>query len=135
MPAPVVPLAYLLHERKTTDTHADFFKHTVAVCPPLAGMPNLLIVTDQKRAITKAIHDVCLALRHCLCWNHILQDCKRWVHQHGASSQLELGYYMDSIQSLLSSTSEDAYKDELLIQMIKWSWSSQSTKWFGTGGD
>ena len=79
-PAPTIPLAYLLHERKTTETHTDFFRHLRAVCPQVSGMPNLIIITDQERAIMQAIHDVCPSLQHFLCWNHVLQDCKRWLH-------------------------------------------------------
>lgn len=51
-----------------------------------------------------------------LCWNHVLQDCTRWPHQHGASTQLEV-----SIRSLLSIISENRYKDALLVEMTKWS--------------
>ena len=120
-PAPIIPLAYLLHERKTTETHAEFFRHLHSICPQLSGLPNMIIVTDQERAITQAIHDIFPSLQHFLCWNHVLQDCKRWLHQHGASSQVEVTYYLDSVRSLLSSNSENAYKDALLVAMTKWS--------------
>jgi len=96
-PAPIIPLAYLLHERKTMETHAEFFRHMRSVCPQLAGCQNVIIVTDQERAITTAIHDICPELKHVLCWNHVLQDCKRWLQQHGASSQAEVAYYVDSV--------------------------------------
>jgi len=120
-PAPVIPLGYLLHERKTTDTHAEFFRHMRSVCPQLSGLPNMIIVTDHERAITQTLHDVLPSLQHFLCWNHVLQDCKRWLHQHGASPQLEISYYLDSIRSMLSSTSDSSYKDALLVAVTKWS--------------
>ena len=69
----------------------------------------------------QAIHEICPGLQHFLCWNHVLQDCRRWLHQRGAASQLEVAYYLDSVRALLASTSETAYKDALLAEMTKWS--------------
>jgi len=83
-------------------------------------MPNLLIVTDQEHAITQFIRDVFPGLQHFLCWNHILQDCKRCLHQRGAQSQLEVQFYVDSIRQLLSSDNENAYKDSLIQCTTKW---------------
>jgi len=49
-PAPVIPLAYLLHERKTQATHEEFFREISSICPTLRGeASNVLIVTDQER--------------------------------------------------------------------------------------
>ena len=53
-PAPAIPLAYLLHERKTTDTHTDFFRHLRTVVPELLTCPKLIIVA----AVVAADDDV-----------------------------------------------------------------------------
>jgi len=92
-PAPTIPLAYLLHERKTTDTHTDFFRHLRTVVPELLTCPKLIIVTDREQAITQSLKDTVPELKHFLCWNHVLQDCKRWLQQHGAATQTEVSYY------------------------------------------
>ena len=121
-PAPTIPLAdYLLHERKTTDTHTDFFRHLRTVVPELLTCPKLIIVTDREQAITQSLKDTVPELKHFLCWNHVLQDCKRWLQQHGAATQTEVSYYMDTVRTLLSQPTDGHYKDALPVAMTKWS--------------
>jgi hypothetical protein len=71
--APVVPLAYLLHERKHAATHDEFFRHMAAVCPEIETADNVIFVTDNEKAIRSAIGKNFPSRKIFLCWNHILQ--------------------------------------------------------------
>ena len=91
------------------------------VLPELDAATNVFIVTDQEKAITQANAKVFPNLKCFLCWNHVLQDTKRWLKSHGVSTQRETTYYTDSVRLLLHSNSEAEYKDRLLVKLAKWS--------------
>ncbi|XP_047135678.1 uncharacterized protein LOC124812742 [Hydra vulgaris] len=46
-PSPIIPLAFMIHERKTLMPHSIFWQHMKLVCPELA-LKNVFIVTDQE---------------------------------------------------------------------------------------
>jgi len=108
-PQPIMPLAFLLHERKLTATHNVFFQHLASVCPEINDAPNLLMVTDSEVAITSAITANFPELKRFLCWNHILQDAKRWLREHGVTSADEMKFYVDSLRSLFGEKTEQDY--------------------------
>jgi len=58
-------------------------------------------------------------LKHFLCWNYVLQDCKYWLQQHGAATQTEVTYYIDSVHASLSHATDEHYKDTLPVAMTK----------------
>ena len=111
----------MIHERKTTKTHEIFWQHMKSVCPEMQSSKQVLIVTDQEKSIIEAIHRSFPEMPHFLCWNHILQDCKRWLRSHGLHSADEMNYYIDTVRSLLQSNTEAEYKDALLSLTAKWS--------------
>ena len=39
------------------------------------------------------------------------QDCKRWLRDHGVTSKTELGYYVDCVTDLFTSSSLDNYRE------------------------
>ena len=53
--SPVIPLAYLVHERKLTYTHDIFFRHIAEVCPVIAASPQILFITDSEQAIRTSL--------------------------------------------------------------------------------
>ena len=113
-PSPIMPLAYLLHERKTTNTHRHFWELIADVCKPLSSARNVVVVTDQEQSVIAAIDAAVPNLRRFVCRNHVLQDCKRWLRSHGVNGATELTYYVDSVKDLLSRSTEKAYTERLL---------------------
>ena len=73
--SPVIPLSFLIHERKLNSTHTNFFTYMKSVCPELANSQHLLIVTDNEQAIRNSLRTVLPELRAFLCWNHLFQVC------------------------------------------------------------
>ena len=61
------------------------------------------------------------SLQRILCWNHVQQDCRRWLNNHGVTNSTEMAYYLDCVRQLLGCDSEAAYKDLLIDFMSKWS--------------
>jgi hypothetical protein len=117
---PVIPLAFMIHERKTTKTHEIFWQHIKSVCPELNTSKQVIIVTDQEKSII-AIQGSFPNLQRFMCWNHVLQDCKRWLRSHGVQSSDEMAYYIDTVKSPLQATSEEEYKDNFISLISRWS--------------
>ena len=74
-PSPIIPLAYLLHERKLESTHNDFFRDIRLLCPQLDRATNVVMITNSEAAITNSISKNFPNLATFLCWNHVLQVC------------------------------------------------------------
>jgi len=72
---PVIPLAYLMHERKFQKTHEEFFRHVRDTCPEIEAASNVIFVTDQELAINQSIAATFPSTKSFLCWNHVLQVC------------------------------------------------------------
>jgi hypothetical protein len=70
---PVVPLAYLIHERKLLATHSFFFTKMASICPEIDTATNIIMVTDSEQAIRQSLKNAFPNLRVYLCWNHILK--------------------------------------------------------------
>lgn len=127
-PSPVVPLAFYIHERKLQSTHDAFMSYMASILPELKSATNVYIVTDGETAITTSIKNNFPGLRSFLCWNHIVQDCKRWLRNHGVSNSQEMLFYTDSLRTLLLSSDLAAYGQELLQRTT--TWSQPFTKYF-----
>jgi hypothetical protein len=78
---PCIPALFLIHERKFAETHCTFFKELKKVVPSKC---TVAIVTDRERANTTAISTEVPTVLQQFCWNHILQDVRRWLTAHGA---------------------------------------------------
>jgi hypothetical protein len=71
--SPVLPLAYLLHERKYECTHDDFFRRIAEVLPEIDKAENLIFITDNEAAIRTSIKKNFPSTKVFRCWNHLLQ--------------------------------------------------------------
>jgi len=118
---PVIPLAFMLHERKTKTTHDVLWQHLRVACPELASTNNVNITTDGELAITSAIRDAFPSLPHFFCWNHVLQDAKRWLSSHGSKSADETRFNLDCMRDLFKCESHAAYTAKLIPLLSKWS--------------
>ena len=69
--SPVIPLSFLIHERKLNSTHINFFTYMKSACPDLANSQHLLIVTNNEQATRNSLRTVLPELRAFLRWNHL----------------------------------------------------------------
>ena len=117
--SPVMPAAFLIHERKFHTYHEEFF----SVCTKLSSSlkdTSYPIVTDEEKAFVNAIAAILPKASHLRCWNHILRDIRRWLHSHGASSADTSVYIMD-VLNLFHQPKEEGYKEKLEELTAKWS--------------
>jgi hypothetical protein len=115
---PCIPAVFLLHERKFTSTHKNFFCDLKQLVPSLCTS-NSPIVTDQEKAITNAIDAEVPHIAHVYCWNHVLQDIRRWLKDRGASIE-DIGIYTEHVRQLLHQSSQEAYTTLLAKYQLVW---------------
>ena len=119
--SPVVPVAFMLHERKFQTAHEEFMKFVNLQLPSLSKLKDpVSIVTDEELGICNAI-DQCLPGVHRIqCWNHLINSIKIWLRRHGAASA-EIPVYVSHLRQLLHQETEDCYHNMLAELQADWS--------------
>ena len=120
-PSPVIPVLFLIHERKFQKVHEEFMHHVNNMLPAIAKREQSIpIVTDDEVGICKAI-DLCLPnVTRLRCWNHTINAAKAWLRKHGASA-IEIPVYISHLRDLLHQPSEEAYLERLNTLETTWS--------------
>lgn len=110
----------MIHERKTFETHDNFWWEIRKMFPMLLKTKNVLIVSDEEAAIVAAmsLNLPNVDIYHCL--NHVLQNTKLQLKKFGVSSKSEVGKYIQNIRELLSQPDIEHYNDLLLKMLTSW---------------
>ncbi|KAF6215694.1 hypothetical protein GE061_000025 [Apolygus lucorum] len=115
---PSIPLAYHVHEAKTTTTHESFFR---VLNEQGWDMKNRIIVTDRESSIRKGIRQAIPTMRNLVCWNHIQQDVKNWVLKSLNNTPDDVKVYVSHVWDLLDSNSESEQTNKLEKMSSQWS--------------
>ena len=115
---PCIPAVFMIHERKFTDTHQEFFKHAGNLIPSIKSSQSC-IVTDREDAIIKAARLELPTLHHLQCWNHLYRDIRFWLRKHGALST-DIAVYLDDVSHLFQSCSEEEYNQHFSELSKSW---------------
>ena len=116
---PVVPAAFLIHERKFHEYHETFFKQCTLLVPTLQKTRKP-IVTDDEKGIVASIQKVLPNLKWLRCWNHLLRDVRRWLQKRDAPSE-DVDVYISGLRKLFHKPSLSEYQAELDKMMQTWS--------------
>ena len=109
--APVIPAAFLMHERKFEEHHKELF----SVCTKIVRSLNHTtcpMVTDEEMAIVNAVAQVIPQVPQLRCWNHIFRAVMAWLHKHGAPCQ-DTSIYLSDIRDLFHLSTEEEYTSKL----------------------
>ena len=115
--APVMPVAFLIHEKRTQFAHEVFMDFIAKEAPEIAGAP---FVTDGEENIITAIKKRLPQVRQLRCWNHLQSGARHWLRKHGASSS-ECSVYVQDLKQLLMSPTEKDYRHLYGTLSQKWS--------------
>lgn len=119
--SPVMPIMFVIHERKLKSTHDEMMKIIAQQLPYLVdGTNKVPLVTDDEMGFTSAIDDHLLNVQRLLCWNHAINSAKVWLRKHGATAS-EIPVYISYIRELLHQKSEKHYHTALQEMKLKWS--------------
>ena len=77
--SPVMPAAFLVHERKLKHCHEEMMRIVANEIPSLVNGNNVIpMVTDDEKAF-EAIDSILPKVQRMLCWNHIISAAKMWL--------------------------------------------------------
>lgn len=115
---PVIPLLFLVHERKLTKHHQCLFD---VLCQQLtkAKLTNVPITIDMEQGILLAIAQT-TPLTIIGCWRHLSGIVKRWVSGHGGKKD-DQRVYVDDLYSLLNCKVESEYLVMYDDKKVMWS--------------
>ena len=116
---PVIPVAFLLHERKHTSCHQEFFDVCCKLLPARKRTCKP-IVTDEEQAYINVISKSMPAAPHLRCWNHVVKAAERWLRRHGATSD-DMDVYRSDLKELLHLPTKEGYTKQLNKMSEKWS--------------
>ncbi len=110
---PGIPIAFLLHEYKTEETHEFFFREISKRMPYLSKKG--FWVTDRELSIRNAIKKV-IQPKHLLrCWNHTASNITEWVSRHNGK-RLDQSFYLEQVKQILKCETRIA-SDELFEKL------------------
>ena len=118
--SPVVPAAFLLHERKFECTHEDFMTLVKKELPALNNLKPIPIVTDDEQGVCNAIDKTLTGVIQVKCWNHIINSAKIWLRRHGAKSA-EILVYISNLRELFHQPTYQDYLHKLECLKLNWS--------------
>lgn len=96
--SPVVPAAFLLHERKVESAHENFMSLIKKDLPSLLSINSPVpIITDDEQSVCNAIDKILTGVILIKCWNHIINSVKLWLRRHGAKSS-EIPVYVSNLR-------------------------------------
>jgi len=124
---PIMPVAFMLHERKFQKFHVQFCEGIAEhLSPAVAGM-LLHICTDGESGCSNAIQEVFPSWIIFNCWNHIVRDVEFWLKKHGAGKD-EMSVYKLHVRNLLSSSTEEEYS--MTLNSYRQTWSQAFAEYF-----
>ena len=126
---PVIPLAFLMHEKKTENCHNQFFRKISQIVPLLKDKNKAFFATDHEDAFRNAIksnfpHSVVLR-----CWNHLFKNIRDWIKKHNGK-KLDSKVYCSDCRELFKCDSKDSYK--ILLSKKQAYWDSAFNKYYLT---
>lgn len=114
---PIVPLAFVLHERKFQSVHATFFEHVVE---KIVSNRKCYIVTDGEAGIMTAISSVLPKCTLLTCWNHLLRDVEFWLRKHQGKAD-DVVVYKSQVRELLECETETMLETKKQTFRSTWS--------------
>ncbi|XP_065896214.1 uncharacterized protein [Dysidea avara] len=121
--SPVMPIAFLLHERKLETSHAELMKFIASEFSTLGQVGHrdkFPLVADDEKAICLAIDKNLPGIIRLRCWSHTIAAVTHWLRDHKALSP-EYPVYKGDLRSLFHSASAEEYQSSLDKLKVNWS--------------
>lgn len=96
---PIIPVAFMLHERKFQRLHEEFCYQFAKKFG--ANCNDVLVVTDGEHGCSNALKSQFPQWNVFTCWNHVLRDAEFWLKKHSANHD-EIVVYKSQLHDILS---------------------------------
>ena len=123
---PIIPVAFLIHDRKFPDAHEMFLKILKEKIPNLRKK-KFVVVMDRESALKIAFTNVFPQCTILHCWNHIKRDLRFWLQKHGGNSD-DIAIYQNDLVAIMRSDSLEAF--EINIERLSAKWSQAMVSYF-----
>ena len=104
---PLIPLAFVIHDRKFSSVHEIFFNFLKNSVPKITKK-KIPIMVDREPGIKKAIENALPGCPILTCWNHLLSDFKFWLKKNSAT-QDNINLYVYHVRKMLTCDTEDEF--------------------------
>jgi hypothetical protein len=96
---PIVPVAFMLHERKFQRLHEEFCYHFAKKLG--TTRKDVIVATDGEHGCSNALKSQFPQWHVFTCWNHVLRDAEFWLKKHSANNA-EIVVYKSQLHDILS---------------------------------
>lgn len=118
---PVIPLIFMIHEKKFESIHDFFFQRLTELVPELSSSSHVVIVSDEETSIVNSIKKHLPDVPRFRCWLHTLQCIKRKLRSLGIVDKKTLQEFKTDFINLLNQESSLNYKTLLAnLYLTKW---------------
>jgi hypothetical protein len=124
---PTVPLSFFMHEKKTEDSHNQFFRKVSQTVPELNDKRKAYFTTDHEDAFRNAIKSFFPSLTVLRCWNHLFGNIRDWIKKHNGK-KLDSKVYCDNCRELFRCETKSAYLT--MLKTMQEYWDSSFNQYF-----
>ena len=122
---PIIPIAFMIHERKFQKCHEQLIDLVKSRVPKL-NSKHVCIITDREVGIINAFKNILPNAQVLLCWNHIFRDLKFWLSKHNAKPDDKKAYDLN-VRTLNCETREHFFEK---FDQLKQKWSQPMLVYF-----
>ena len=123
---PVIPIAFMIHERKFQKCHEQYLDVILSKIPKL-NSKHVCIVTDREVGIINAFKKVLPNTQVLLCWNHIFRDLKFWLSKHNGTADDKKAYDIN-VRTLINCETKEQFHEK--FEQVKQKWSQPMLIYF-----
>ena len=117
---PIIPIAFMMHERKFQKLHEEFCCTIAKLLPTSVTARTFNICTDGEAGCSNAVKTAFPHWNVFSCWNHILRDIEFWLKKHGGAKD-DATVYKSQVQDILNCATDDEYQMTVDSHRCTWS--------------
>jgi len=113
---PILPVAFMIHERKNPDDHRRLFELIHEKCPEVAST-ECIFITDREFGDIKSVLPSALQF---FSWHYFEDDIANWVETNGGTNE-EANNFISDVFNLMKLKSVEQFYRELASKRRQWS--------------
>ena len=106
----IIPIAYMVHEKKYQGAHEDFWRYIKQCLPEINEVGY--IVTDCERGLRNAKKIYFPEAPLWRCWNHLWKSIEQWVIRR-KGKEYDVDFYTEGVREVLMQDSLEKYRMQL----------------------
>ena len=117
--APLIPLMFMIYEKKMDSVHNFFFSRLNEILPDLKTSEKVVIISEEEEAVVKALNKFFPDLRRFRCWIRSLRDIKEHLRTLEITDEETIENYENDLICLVNQQTPGEYKALLATMYLK----------------